>query len=98
MSAEVRAKKMAEETPASGNGGDGHANGHTAEAESEPQPPPFGLVLEADAPILAPGEKLFELFGRIIHCVGRNQWAAWACTMPPTPRHKFRHVIASDVG
>jgi ribonucleoside-diphosphate reductase alpha chain len=57
MSADVRAKKMAEETPAGGNGGNGHSNGHTNtetnDAEAESKPPTAALT---DSPPVVPAK------------------------------------------
>jgi len=55
MSADVRAKKMAEEAPAGGNGGNGgngHANGHS-EGDSEPKAPTAALT---DTPPVVPAK------------------------------------------
>jgi ribonucleoside-diphosphate reductase alpha chain len=56
MSAEVRAKKMAEESSGGGNGGNGHANGHTEEdadagSDGEAQAPTAALT---DSPPVVP--------------------------------------------
>jgi ribonucleoside-diphosphate reductase alpha chain len=52
MSADVRAKKMAEEAPAGGNGGNGHSNGHS-EGDSEPKAPTAALT---DTPPVVPAK------------------------------------------
>jgi ribonucleoside-diphosphate reductase alpha chain len=56
MSAEVRAKRMAEESSGGGNGGNGHANGHTEEdadagSDGEAQAPTAALT---DSPPVVP--------------------------------------------
>lgn len=52
MSADVRAKKMAEEAPVGGNGGNGHANGHS-EGDGEPKAPTAALT---DTPPVVPAK------------------------------------------
>jgi ribonucleoside-diphosphate reductase alpha chain len=51
MSADVRARKMAEESPAT-NGGNGHSNGHS-ESDSDPKPPTAALT---DSPPVVPAK------------------------------------------
>jgi hypothetical protein len=54
-------------------------------------------MLEAQAPQLGAGEKLPQLFGRVVDRVRGNRRAV-LMAMPASPRNQLDHVVVGDLG